>query len=172
MPSDDRMRALLTALLPRLRRMAVLLAGTSETGDRMLARTCRAMLDSPPAQDGDIVRAALATLHALWLEDRRRNGGRDVVPSGEELAASARVAAGDDDKSELEEVAAALAALSPQQRAALLLVYGEGLSHREAAEVLDVTPETVAARASRALGVMAERLPAPGAAPRQESVQP
>ena len=49
-----------------------------------------------------------------------------------------------------DEVRSALARLPADQRATVLLVDGEGLDHRDAAEVLGVAPGTVASRLSRA----------------------
>jgi RNA polymerase sigma-70 factor (ECF subfamily) len=43
-----------------------------------------------------------------------------------------------------------LAALPVEQRAAVILVDGEGLDHRTAAQALGVAPGTIASRLSRA----------------------
>jgi DNA-directed RNA polymerase specialized sigma24 family protein len=40
----------------------------------------------------------------------------------------------------------------------LLLVYGEGFDHEDAARVLDVPPETIAARIVRISAALADRL--------------
>ena len=47
--------------------------------------------------------------------------------------------------------------LPAQQRSAALLIYGEGFSYEEAANILDTTPETVMARLSRVLSTFVER---------------
>jgi RNA polymerase sigma-70 factor (ECF subfamily) len=59
----------------------------------------------------------------------------------------------------LERVRAAMAGLAPEQREVLALVALEGLSYREAAEVLDIPIGTVMSRLGRArarLGAMIE----------------
>ncbi|WP_425283348.1 RNA polymerase sigma factor [Methyloceanibacter marginalis] len=53
-----------------------------------------------------------------------------------------------------------LGALPPQQRLTLLLVYGEGFEHEDAARILDVSPETIAARLVRISASLADRLSA------------
>ena len=58
----------------------------------------------------------------------------------------------------LRAVERALATLAPEQRAVLTLVAVEGLSYREAAEVLDTPIGTVMSRLARARAALAERL--------------
>jgi RNA polymerase sigma-70 factor, ECF subfamily len=52
-----------------------------------------------------------------------------------------------------------VASLPDRQRATLVLVYFQGLSYAETAEVLGCTVGTVKTQMSRALGTLAERLP-------------
>lgn len=54
------------------------------------------------------------------------------------------------DREAVEAVRSAVAALPPDQRAVLVLVIGEEMDHRSAAEILGVAPGTVASRLFRA----------------------
>ena len=64
----------------------------------------------------------------------------------------------DDPADMLRAVERALATLAPEQRAVLTLVAVEGLSYREAAEVLDTPIGTVMSRLARARAALVERL--------------
>ncbi len=66
----------------------------------------------------------------------------------------------------LAEVRRAVDRLSPDQRAALLLVTVEGLSYKEAAEVVDVPVGTIMSRLARARIALQLQLEAGGGMPR------
>ena len=153
-------RSRLVELLPRLRRLATLLAGGAEAGDALLERACRAIVDDADRYSRQMPFAhwALAGIYALWLDDLRTQ--KESLPPAR---ADAEMLRSQMDEwappgFETVEVAAFLASLPPQQRIATLLVYGEGLSYAEAARVLDTEVETVASRVSRALALLVERL--------------
>lgn len=153
-------RSGLIALLPRLRRLAMVLAGDREEGDALLGRACQVMLegaerDRPPQR---FDHWALGALHGLWLAELRRQKEPSAHLRADEDCLRALLEDWAAPELEVEEMAAFIAGLPPQQRAAVLLVYGEGLSYAEAAGVLDAPVETVASRTSRALGGLVERL--------------
>jgi len=63
----------------------------------------------------------------------------------------------------LKEVRTVLSQLPPDQRTALLLVTVDGLSYKEAAEIVDVPVGTIMSRLARARVALTEKLEAGGA---------
>jgi RNA polymerase sigma-70 factor (ECF subfamily) len=96
----------------------------------------------------------------LWIDEQRAKAVRvraarthalDAEPSiSGEAVATAELG--------LREVERALAGLPSEQRAVLSLVAVEGLSYREAAEVLETPIGTVMSRLARARAALADRL--------------
>jgi DNA-directed RNA polymerase specialized sigma24 family protein/CheY-like chemotaxis protein len=111
--------------VPHLRRFARLLAGSQAGGDATVERVLKAVAADPsifpdlPPRLG-LYRCFLATLAPRHLE---------MVPSPELLGGTA---------------ARSLAALTPEGRQAFFLVSVEGFSHRETAQILDVSERRVA----------------------------
>jgi RNA polymerase sigma-70 factor (ECF subfamily) len=133
---------------PRLRAFAIALTGSMRAGAG-LAQAALADLDSTEAHDsapGDVMLDAYRAAHALWLkraatssEDAGRADPRCFALPANTPEAAARHRG----------LAQVIADLPPQQRATLLLVYGEGLSYDEAAEVFDTTVQVVMTRVAR-----------------------
>lgn len=139
-------------LLPRLQRFAATLAGNRERADTLLRAACNKMLE-----DGGVPRQGLAfdvwafgAVQAEWLAGLR--GQKYPISQGQGDAAAFLPAGGAGENRQFRDIAAVLAKLPPQQRSAVLLVYGEGFSYAEAAQILDAPLHTVLARVSRALG--------------------
>jgi RNA polymerase sigma factor (sigma-70 family) len=88
----------------------------------------------------------------LWIDDRRAHQVRQRAHHEQELSEEPTVSGEAVAVGELTlgEVERALALLPEEQRAALALVAVEGLSYREAAEVLEVPIGTVMSRLARA----------------------
>ncbi|TDD99921.1 bifunctional nuclease domain-containing protein [Jiangella asiatica] len=136
-------------------------------GDRDLARDASqeaivvalVSLDrlAKPASFGSWLCGIALNVARRWLQESRRVAGvpsenhPDHGPGPDELAEAAVVA---------ERVREAVAELAPGQRDAVMLFYLQGLSHREVAAELGISPGAVKARLHQARGVLAPRLSA------------
>lgn len=144
------------AALPRLRRFCQGLAGNAQDGDDLMQSTVeRALSRADQFEEGtridswmfriaqnlriDAARSAQRRGHQVPIEDMpdaMGEDGRTTVENRSDLAAAQR----------------ALQAVPEDQRAAFLLVVVEGMSYREAAEVLEVPLGTIMSRLARARG--------------------
>lgn len=99
----------------------------------------------------------------LWHDDRRRarTRGHQIDPEQAGLSDRGVSARHPEDRMMLEHVRKALAELSSEQRAVLALVAIDGMSYRQAAEVMDVPVGTVMSRLSRARAQLAAILERP-----------
>lgn len=143
----------LIAMLPRLRRFARGLAGSIvEADDLVQAASERALARRHQFQEGTRFDSWMFRIvQTIWIDQMRARTVRkeeaelpgDRVGSDEAMRrVEARLALG--------EVRRAVDRLPPDQRAALLLVTVEGLSYREAAEVVQVPVGTIMSRLARA----------------------
>lgn len=145
----------LVALLPRLRRFALALAGSADRADDLVQSACeRALRGQAGFVPGTRLDAWMfRIIRNLWIDGLRAEGGglRRHVPVEEAEALHAPAgAAAVEAAIVIEDVRRAMAALPEQQREIIVLVCIEGLSYREAAEVLDVPIGTVMSRLARA----------------------
>ncbi len=153
-PPGDAERAAIIAALPRLRRFCWALTGTATDGEDLMQATVERAL-------GRIDQFEAGTRMDSWLFRIARNlridGARsqtrrgspvslDDLPEREGIDGLALV----ENRSELAAAQRALAALPDDQRETFVLVVIEGLSYRDAAEVLEVPPGTVMSRLARA----------------------
>ncbi len=156
----------LIAVLPRLRRFARGLAGTAAEADDLVQAACeRALARAHQFQEGTRFDSWMFRIvQTIWIDqirarDVRREGAEDEglqIGTDESVRrAEARIA--------LTEVRTVLRQLPPDQRTALLLVTVDGLSYKEAAEVVDVPVGTIMSRLARARVALAEKLEAGGA---------
>ena len=144
----------LVALVPRLRRFALSLTGNSADADDLVQSACekalrnRAQFQVGTRMDSWMYRIA----QTLWMDDlrKRRVRGPSVDPTDIEIGDQGRAACLPEDRMMLSRAAAAMADLPEAQRVVLSLVAVEGLSYKEAAEVLEVPVGTVMSRLSRA----------------------
>jgi RNA polymerase sigma-70 factor, ECF subfamily len=143
----------LIALLPRLRRFARGLSGSIADADDLVQAACeRALARQHQFQEGTRFDSWMFRIvQTIWIDqvrarDVRKEGGdiaEDRLGSDEPVRrVEARLA--------LAEVRRALDRLPPDQRTALLLVTVEGLSYKEAAEVVQVPVGTIMSRLARA----------------------
>ncbi len=146
---DDRAIA---AHVPRLRRYAAALAGNLADADD-LVQDCieKALANRHALRDvsrlGGWLLSILHNLHVSGLRGRRRRGPEVPVDDlADDLALSAEPA----DRGEVRDFVRAFGQLSEEHRTVLLLTGLEGLSYREAAEVLEVPIGTVMSRLARA----------------------
>jgi len=149
---QDDLRASLLAVLPKLRRFALSLTGTSVDADDLVQNACEKVLRHE-AQLRDRTRIdawMYGIMRNVWVDEIRSRKIRradqlDSVPdiAGENGNATAESKLG------LAEVRRALARLPEEQRSILILVCVDGLSYRESAGILGVPVGTVMSRLSR-----------------------
>jgi RNA polymerase sigma-70 factor, ECF subfamily len=143
----------LIAVLPRLRRFARGLTGSAVEADDLVQAACeRALARQHQFQEGTRFDSWMFRIvQAIWIDlvrsrDVRKEEGdipEDRLGSDEPMRrVEARLA--------LAEVRRAVDLLPPDQRTALLLVTVEGLSYKEAAEVVRVPVGTIMSRLARA----------------------
>jgi RNA polymerase sigma-70 factor (ECF subfamily) len=143
----------LIAVLPRLRRFARGLAGSVADADDLVQAACeRALARQHQFQEGTRFDSWMFRIvQTIWIDQLR---SRDVRKEGGDIAeerlgsdepvrrVEARLA--------LDEVRRALDRLPADQRTALLLVTVDGLSYKEAADVVQVPVGTIMSRLARA----------------------
>ena len=150
----DEIRSRMVAVLPRLRRFAYALTGSTEQGDDLVQETClRALSRVERWQPGSRLDSWMYRIaQNLWLDQMRANKVRgevvdidamEVMPGsdGREITESQLT---------LEAVSAALKRLPAEQRAVVALVCIEGVSYKEAAEITGVPMGTIMSRLARA----------------------
>ena len=143
----------LVDLLPRLRRLARMFAGASADADD-LVQLCveRALVRRDQWRDGTRLDSwVFRIMKNAWIDETRsrRRGGRIFTGEGEgdHVADPATLAM--ETRLEALEAERALMALPQDQRMAVALVLVDGLSYREAAEVLEVPMGTLTSRLVR-----------------------
>lgn len=152
---DAEFRAELTNLLPRLRRFALSLTCDRDQADDLVQKGClRALTQAHQWQAGTRLDSWMyRILQNLWIDDHRQR--RQTVESldDERHADVADPADFENDtltRLTLEQVLRAMQKLSADARQLLALVSIEGLSYREAADVLQIPIGTVMSRLARA----------------------
>lgn len=158
----------LTALLPKLWRFALRLTRHDEDAQDLVQRTCVRALERQHQWRPDThpLSWLYAILHSIWMNElaSRRLRRVDSLSRGddEEDIELADAAATDPETSMFyRQVVAAVGALPDAQRVVMLLVAIEGLSYREASDVLGVPIGTVMSRLSRARLTIGERFASP-----------
>jgi RNA polymerase sigma-70 factor (ECF subfamily) len=153
----DHFQHQLPALLPRLWRFALRLTRHGGDAEDLVQRTCvRALERRAQWQPGsNLLSWLFAIEHSIWMNElrsaqRRRTASLD----GDATAAllDEAPAPGGDPEQRLHylQVVSAVELLPEAQRVVLVLVAVEGLSYREAADVLDIPIGTVMSRLARA----------------------
>ncbi len=155
-------RTQIVALLPRLRRLArVLTRDTVDADDLVQLTVERALLRTDQYRPGTRLDSWMfRIMKNAWIDESRARSRRGVVlapaEDGERVgsdgagAMEARLAA--------IEVETAMSRLPEDQRIAVALVLVEGLSYREAAEVLDVPEGTLTSRLVRGRAALLAQL--------------
>jgi len=152
-PEEQRFRAELVSLLPRLRRFARALTGRREDADDLVQIALeRSLVRRAQWQPGTNLRSWMfKILNNAWIDEVRARSRRDSVFAPEEAA----IAAGGSEAAHPADAIAvrrAMEQLNEDQRIAVALVLVEGLTYKEAAEVLGVPMGTVTSRLARARG--------------------
>lgn len=122
--------------------------------------TVERVLDKGVPENVDVLRWMLKVCRNLWIDDRRaqqvrQRAHREPELGEERVVSGEAVALGE---LTLREVERALGTLPEEQRVVLALVAVEGLSYREAAEVLETPIGTVMSRLARARAALVARL--------------
>jgi len=146
----------LPALLPRLWRFALRLAGDRHDAEDLVQRACvRALERRHQLQPGTATLSWLFSIvHSVWLNEvrARQIRSRGSIQWSDELADTVADPAARDPETYMlhQQIIAEVEKLPDAQRAVMLLVAVEGLSYREAATVLEVPIGTVMSRLARA----------------------
>ncbi len=154
--SVDELSMTLPTLLPRLWRFAVRLAVNPHDAEDLVQRACvRALERRHQLQPGTSALSWMYSIvHSVWLNEvrARRIRNRSSMGWSEELADTVADPSGATPEIAAlhQQIVAAVQNLPDAQRAVMLLVAVEGLSYREASEVLDVPIGTVMSRLARA----------------------
>jgi RNA polymerase sigma-70 factor, ECF subfamily len=163
--SQDAVKAGLAAELKRLWRFGLVLSRNRETAEDLVQSTCvRALERSHQFVPGTrLDRWLFSILHSIWINEVRarrvRQGGGQVdaeavlVFDGA-MAIETNILAG--------QVLRRVEALPDAQRETLFLVYVEGLTYREAAEILGIPIGTIMSRLAAARAKLAESAHARG----------
>jgi RNA polymerase sigma-70 factor, ECF subfamily len=156
----------IVALLPRLRRFARNLARNPHDADDVVQIALeRALLKLDQwRRDARLDSWLFKIVRNAWIDELRSRGRRDRMF----LPAEAGENVGDatlDREADLMSVQSAMAKLPEDQRTAVSLVLVEGLSYKEAANVLDIPIGTLTSRLARGReALQAMLVPAPGTA--------
>jgi RNA polymerase sigma-70 factor, ECF subfamily len=155
MTRDD-LPALLPDLLPRLWAFALRLAADRHDAEDLVQRACvRALERRHQLQpDTSTLSWMFSIVHSIWIDEirARQIRGRSRIEWSEELVETvADPGAADPETGMLyRQILDAVESLPDAQRVVMLLIAVEGLSYREAAELLEIPIGTVMSRLSRA----------------------
>jgi len=155
MALSEQVRLELVSLLPRLRRFGFALTGSMDAGDDLVQSACeRALTRLDQFEAGTRLDSWMyRIMQNMWTDLKRAPRSRreisaqpaDIEPL---LVGDARHEA--EGRLFLAAVRRAVAELPPEQQAVVAVVCVEGLSYREAGQVLDIPIGTVMSRLSRA----------------------
>jgi RNA polymerase sigma-70 factor (ECF subfamily) len=149
----------LPPLLKRLWRYGLVLSGNADVAHDLVQATClRALEKCEQFQpDTQISRWTYTILSSIWkneLRSRRVRMGQGYVDP--EIALVADGVREMDTNLLARQVLREVERLPEGQREAVFLVYGEGMSYREAAEILDVPQGTIMSRLAAARQKLAD----------------
>ncbi|MBV8736614.1 MAG: RNA polymerase sigma factor [Alphaproteobacteria bacterium] len=155
----------LIAVLPRLRRFARGLTGSVVEADDLVQAACeRALARREQFQEGTRFDSWMFRIvQTIWIDQlRSRRVRKEEIDVAEARIGSDEPVRQAEARLALDEVRHAVDRLPPDQRAALLLVTVEGLSYKEAAEVVQVPVGTIMSRLARARLALQAQLEAGG----------
>ena len=163
-PASDQFADQLIAVLPRLRRFARGLSRSVTDADDLVQAACeRALARRHQFQEGTRFDSWMFRIvQTIWIDQvRARDVRKENGDVAEERLGSDEPVRRVEARLALDEVRRAIHRLSPDQRTALLLVTVEGLSYKEAAEVMQVPVGTIMSRLARARLALQLQLDAP-----------
>lgn len=157
--STETVRNQIVAFLPRLRRFAASLTGNLSDGDDLVQDTVeRALKNLHRWQPGTRLDSWMYRIaQNLWIDAVRARRIRPTVNADPpESAVAFDGARAMEAKLTFADTCRALAQLPEEQRSVVALVLIEGLSYREAADILDLPMGTVTSRLARAREALAK----------------
>ena len=146
-------RQQMVQLLPRLRRFAIALTGSPADGDDLVQDTLeRALKNLHAWEPGTRLDSWMFRIAKNRFIDNRRSAGRAKTVG---LETADEISALDGERAmqshlAFQDTAKVLQALPVEQRQAVALVLVDGLSYREAADILEIPIGTLTSRISRA----------------------
>ena len=148
--SLEQLREQIVDLLPRLRRFARTLARDPHDADDLVQIAVeRALSRSEQLRpDGRLSSWMFGILRNAWIDETRTRGRRNQVFAPEALGENVGDTASEAHADALS-VQDAMARLPDEQRVAIGLVLVEGLSYKEAAEIMGVPVGTLTSRLAR-----------------------
>lgn len=154
MTIDETVQEQLIALLPRLRRFAFSLTGSRYDADDLVQSACERALKNLHQWQPDtrLDSWMFRITKNIWIDTwrSRKAQGRSVDLEEADYAVDNYGDTKDEARDTLRRVTLAMQNLPDEQRLALTLVSVEGLSYKEAAEVLDIPVGTVMSRLAHA----------------------
>ncbi len=147
-------RLLIVEFLPRLRRFSYALTGDPDKGDDLVQETCaRALSRLNQWEPGTRLDSWMFRIaQNIWLDQRRahkvRGDSVDIDQAYDIAGEDGREVA--ENRLTLAEVSKGVAQLPPEQQVLIALVCVDGLSYKEAADILDIPMGTVMSRLARA----------------------
>src|SRR5450755_3148657 len=147
----EHVRAEIVALLPRLRRFARTLARNPHDADDLVQIAIERGLAryEQLRSDSSIAAWMFGIMKNAWIDEGRARARRGRLFTPEEAGKHIGDPAADQQVEALS-IQAALARLPEEQRLAIALVLVEGLSYKEAANVMEVPIGTLTSRLARA----------------------
>ena len=167
--SETDVRHQIVALLPRLRRFAMTLAGTRDVADDVLQAACEKALGrldqfTPGTRLDSWMFQIVRTTFIDHIRRQQRRQHADLTPEiVDAIPSDARIHEQTAARADLAIVRGEIARLPDEQREVLALVTIDGLSYQDAADTLGVPIGTIMSRLSRARRKLALALDAPPA---------
>ena len=159
---DGDLRHALIPILPRLRRFCLSLTGNRDSGDDLAqAAIARALAAESQFQAGTRLDSWLFRIaQNLHIDAARRRTTRGTEVNDDVLAGQSGSDGREivEQRSDLAQVRKHFASLPEEQRMILNLIVVDGLSYKDAAEVLEVPMGTVMSRLSRARTALARAI--------------
>lgn len=161
-PLSPALREQMVALLPRLRRFARSLTANDDAGDDLVQQTIeRALSNIANFREGTRLDSWMYRIaQNLWIDRKRSERTRGVsVPVEEAFDVQS-----EDGRQVVEarltllETRRAIAELPEEQRSLVMMVLIDGMSYREASEIMDLPIGTVMSRLSRARSTLEARV--------------
>jgi RNA polymerase sigma-70 factor (ECF subfamily) len=154
----------IVGLLPRLRRFARSLSRHQHDADDLVQSAVeRAWKNSDQLRPGaNLASWMFGIMRNAWLDNLRAGKRRGEVPLPEDSGSHPAVSNADTDAA-MWSVSEAMGKLPEDQRLAIALVLVEGMSYKEAAEVLEIPIGTLTSRLARGRTALAAALSDEGA---------